>query len=116
MIAAKTTIAPRSPSASASAGLAAIPTAMPMNIPIVPSPVAMAPCSGLNRSETSLEMPLTTTGWATAMPTWPASSAQKLASWIRRQEKAAITTAPAPTTRRYPLRSISAPAGSDSST
>ena len=46
-----------------------MPNAMPMNMPMVPSPVAMAPWASSNQSATSLEMPLTTKGWARAMPT-----------------------------------------------
>jgi hypothetical protein len=56
--AARPAIVARMPSASTSAGVAAIPAAMPRNIPIVPRPVASAPCSSLNQFATSFEMPL----------------------------------------------------------
>jgi hypothetical protein len=45
-------------------------------------------------------MPLTTNGCATAMSVLPINSAWELESWIRTQEKTAITTAPAPTVKR----------------
>ena len=76
---------------------------------MVQMPVKRPSSAGPNQSATSVEIEVTIKGTETAMPIWPASSMEK-PSKMRKPAETAIRASPHWIAKRYPRRSIRAPA------